>query len=78
MMIATLKDDVVINVYDYESMQEAQDLFEKGAFPPADGIVELKDGFWIGDSYKDGVWSKDHATEELPDPDLAETEEGAV
>jgi len=58
MNIATLIDGVVVNVYIYDSLEEAETLMSLGAFGDINELIKLPDGFWIGDRYTDGQWKK--------------------
>ena len=60
MNIAIIKDNIVTNTCVFASLQQAQQ-FPFDSNP--DMIIELKSGYGIGDSYKDGEWIK-----HLPNP----------
>lgn len=59
MKVGFIKDEKCINIAEFDSAMTVQEfkvtLTQEGI---VDTIVYLPDGFGIGDSYKDGVWSK--------------------
>jgi len=58
MNIATIKDDVCIGVYVFESLETARETAYTGLLGDMDDLLELPDGYGIGDSYLNGGWSK--------------------
>ena len=71
MRIAIIKNQKCINTTVFEDLETAQSFLTAGVFN-ADNVVELPDGFGIGDTY-DGKWTKAEQPVEPPieiDPDL--------
>ena len=70
MNIAIIKDGTCINIALFDSLATAQSFLTAGVFE-ADSVVELPDGYGIGDSYDGETWTKAPETE----PDESEPEE---
>ena len=58
MNIACIKNNIVTNTVVFESLEMAQEFFNKGLIPNTDTVVELQEGFGINDSYIDETFSK--------------------
>ena len=69
MNIAVIKDGVCIDAAVFDDIATAQEFLAAGVWD-ADGVVELPDGYGIGDSYSGGAWAK------APQPEPAEPEPG--
>jgi len=69
MIIAIIKETVVVNTALFDDIETARDFLEMGALGGADDIQELPDGFGIGDSHIDGEWVK--APEPTDPPEAA-------
>ena len=70
MNIAIIKDSTCINMALCNTLETAQSFLTAGMFE-ADSVVELPDGYGIGDSYNGETWTKTPETE----PDESESEE---
>ena len=57
MNIAIIKDGTCINIALFDRLETAQSFLTVGAFE-ADSVVELPDGYGIGDSYDGTTWTK--------------------
>lgn len=78
MNIAILKDKNVTNTVVFDNFETAQEFFNNGVWPDTDDIMELPEGYGIGDSYIDGEWIKapqPELPEPEPEPELEPTEE---
>lgn len=71
MNIAILSNGNVINVATFNDIQTAQSFLTSGIWPDADGVLELSEGYGIGDSYdaQTGEWTKAPAPEEPEEPE---------
>ena len=65
MNIAIIKDGKCVNIALFDGLETAQSFLAAGVYD-ADSVVELPDGYGIGDSYADGAWTK--APSEQPEP----------
>lgn len=75
MNIGIIKTGTVVNAALFKGFDGARAFFEAGVWPDADAIVELPDGYGIGDSYdaQTGEWTKAPAPEPPePEPTLEE------
>lgn len=75
MNVGIIKGGTVVNAAVFDSFDDAQAFFEAGVWPDAEAIVELPDGYGIGDSYdaQTGEWTKAPAPEPPePEPTLEE------
>ena len=70
MNIAIIKDGMCINIALFDALETAQSFLTAGVFE-ADSVVELPDGYGIGDSYDGETWTKAPKTK----PDESESEE---
>ena len=70
MTIAIVANKNVNNICVFDSLQEAQGFFALNVWPDAECVVELPDGYGIGDSYdaQTGEWTKAPAPEP-PEPE---------
>ena len=50
MNIAIIKDGKCVNIALFDSLATAQSFLTAGVWPDADAVVELPDGYGIGDS----------------------------
>lgn len=66
MNIAVIKDGKCINMCVFDDMVIARNFLSAGVWPGASDVLEAADGYGIGDSYADGVWTK--APSEVPEP----------
>ena len=69
MRIAVIKNGAVIDASIFDTLQLAQSFLDSGVWPEADTVLELPEGYGIGDTY-DGEWH--HQTvmpEPVPDPE---------
>lgn len=71
MNIAIINSSVCVDINVFDDMNTAQAFFEAGVWPDAEAIVELPDGYGIGDSYdaQTGEWTKAPAPEEPEEPE---------
>lgn len=69
MNIGIIKTGTVVNAALFNGFDDAQAFFEAGVWPDAEAIVELPDGYGIGDSYdaQTGVWIKAPTPEPEPE-----------
>lgn len=75
MNIAIIKDNLCINIALFDSLETAQSFLTAGVYD-ADAVVELPDGYGIGDSYDGSAWTK--APEPEPEPEPTATLEARV
>ena len=70
MIIAVIKNGTVIDVSIFDTLQLAQSFSASGVWPGAETVLELPDGYGIGDSYdaQTGEWTKAPAPEP-PEPE---------
>ena len=68
MNIAIIANQTVINAAVFENIETAHTFLAAGVWPDADAVVELPDGYGIGDSYNGSAWVK--APEPEPEPEL--------
>ena len=68
MIIAIIKDNIVIDAAVFNDLELAKEFLENDVWPGADSVVELEDGFGIGDSYVDGEWERAPEPEPPPEP----------
>lgn len=74
MNIAIIKDGTCINIALFDSLETAQSFLTAGAFE-ADSVVELPNGYGIGDSYDGTTWTKaPEPVEPEPEPEPVEPE----
>lgn len=69
MNIAIIKDNLCVNIALFDSLETAQSFLTAGVYD-ADAVVELPDGYGIGDSYDGSAWTK------APEPEPEEPEPG--
>lgn len=67
MNIAIIKDGTCINIAVFDNLDTAQQFLTAGVYQ-ADSIIELPDGYGIGDSYDGSTWTK------APEPEPVEPE----
>lgn len=70
MNIAIISGSKVINTAVFEGLKTAEGFLAMNAWPQADAVVELPDGYGIGDMYDGTSWTK------APDPEPEEPEPG--
>ena len=70
MNIAIIKDNLCVNIALFDSLTTAQTFLTAGVWPDADAVVELPDGYGIGDMYDGTTWTK------APEPEPEEPEPG--
>ena len=69
MTIAIISNHAVINAAIFDNIETAQSFLASGVWPEADAVLELPEGYGIGDTY-DGEWHHQIvATEPVPDPE---------
>ena len=71
MNIGIIKDGKCINAAVYGDIKTAQEHFALGVWPGASAVLELPDGYGIGDSYDGTAWTKAPA----PEPEQPTTTE---
>ena len=71
MNVAIIKGGTVVNAAVFDSFDDAQAFFYAGVWPDAEAIVELPDGYGIGDSYdaQTGEWTQAPVPEEPEEPE---------
>lgn len=57
MNIAIIKDGTCVNIAVFDNLDTAQQFLTAGVYQ-ADSIIELPDGYGIGDSYDGSTWTK--------------------
>ena len=70
MNIAVLKEGLVINSVVFDDVEKAEEFLNLGIWPEADAVMELPEGFGIGDSYINDEW----INQEQPEPEPGEFE----
>lgn len=75
MNIAILKDGICIDVALCDNLEAAQELFDSGAWPDADDVQILPEGYGVGDSYIGGIWTKAASSS---DTDISEEDSGSA
>ena len=65
--VAVLKKGEVIDKALFRDLETAEAFLRDGVWPEADAVMELPDGFCIGDSYINGEWIK------APEPAMERT-----
>lgn len=74
MNIAIIKDGTCINIVVFDRLDTAQQFLTAGVYQ-ADSIIELPDGYGIGDSYDGSTWTKaPEPVEPEPEPEPVEPE----
>lgn len=69
MTIAIISNQVVVNVAVFNDLETAQSFLESGVWPEADAVLELPEGYGIGDTY-DGEWhNQTFKPEPEPEPE---------
>ena len=68
MNIAIIKDGKCVNIALFDSLATAQSFLAAGVYD-ADAVVELPDGYGIGDSYDGEKWTKAPQPEPEPTPE---------
>ena len=68
MNIAIIKDNLCVNIALFDSLATAHTFLAAGVYD-ADAVVELPDGYGIGDSYDGSAWTKAPAPEPEPEPE---------
>jgi len=80
MNYALIKDNICINIAVFEEdapMDSYRETFRHNGI--CDDIVEVSEGFWIGDTCENGVWSKPESTPvEEAEPDNIPTPEERI
>lgn len=71
MTIAILVNQTVIDAAVFNDIETAQSFLESGVWPDANTVLELPDGYGIGDTY-DGEWHHQTVTPE-PEPEFEPT-----
>lgn len=75
MTIAVIKDTVCTDICEFADLDTAKAFLNAGAWQGATAVVELSEGFGIGDTYTDGTWTKqEEPAEEAPVDKIAELE----
>lgn len=77
MNIAIIKDGTCINIALFNTLETAQSFLTAGVYD-ADAVVELPDGYGIGDSYDGSAWTKAPEPEPEPEPEPTATLEARV
>ena len=73
MRIAVIKNGAVIDASIFDTLQLAQSFLASGVWPEADAVLELPEGYGIGDTY-DGEWHHQTVTPEPePEPEVEPT-----
>ena len=67
MTIATISNHAVIDAAVFNDIETAQSFLASGVWPEADAVLELPEGYGIGDTY-DGEWHHQTVTPE-PEPE---------
>lgn len=69
MNIAIISGGTVINTAVFEDLKTAEEFLTMRVWPGAEAVVELPDGYGIGDSYDGSAWTKAPAPEPEPEPE---------
>lgn len=71
MIVAIIANTKIMNVAIFEELSAAQTFLNAGVWDDigADLVIELKDGYGIGDYCANGVWTKDETIPEPPEPE---------
>ncbi|MDR1101687.1 MAG: hypothetical protein LBL34_04975 [Clostridiales bacterium] len=72
MNIAVIKDNICVNTLAFDDLATAQSFLENGAID-GDSVLELPEGYGIGDMYTEGEWAKAPVDEpqETPEQEIA-------
>ena len=69
MVVAILSAQTVINAAIFDNIETAQSFLASGVWPEADAVLELPEGYGIGDTY-DGEWhNQTFKPEPEPEPE---------
>ena len=69
MTIAIISNHAVINAAIFDNIETAQSFLASGVWPEADAVLELPEGYGIGDTY-DGEWhNQTFKPEPEPEPE---------
>lgn len=69
MVVAILSNHTVINAAIFDNIETAQSFLASGVWPEADAVLELPEGYGIGDTY-DGEWhNQTFKPEPEPEPE---------
>ena len=69
MTIAIISNHTVINAAIFDNIETAQSFLASGVWPEADAVLELPEGYGIGDTY-DGEWhNQTFKPEPEPEPE---------
>ena len=55
--VGILKDEACIDAAEFERLEDAEAFLAGGVWPLANAVVELEEGFGIGDLFLDGTWA---------------------
>lgn len=66
MNIAVIKSGVVVDVAQFVDVQTAQSFLDLGVWSNAESVIELPEGYGIGDSYENSVWTKVKKADVMP------------
>ena len=72
MNIAVITKKICTDVAAFADLQTAELFLEQGAWPEADTVTELPDGYGIGDGYDKGKWKSNPRPEPPPTPEPPE------
>ena len=73
MVVAIISNHAVINAAIFNDIETAQSFLASGVWPEADAVLELPEGYGIGDTY-DGEWHHQTVTlEPEPEPEVEPT-----
>ena len=78
MNIAIISGGKVINTAVFEGLKAAEGFLAMHAWPWAEAVVELPDGYGIGDMYDGTSWAKAPEPEPEPGPESGATLEERV
>lgn len=70
MNIAIISGGKVINTAVFEDLKTAEEFLAMRVWPEAEAVIELPDGYGIGDMYDGATWTK------APEPEPEEPEPG--
>ena len=69
MNIAVLNNGLCTQIAVFDDIETAETFLNLGVWPGATHVIEMSEGYGIGDTYIDGVWKKGEPPEPEPEPE---------